>query len=86
MCNGHGESQAQEDANKNSSPQEEECSESNNVGGEGSQMEEGSMDENQRRSQSPGVHSSSPSEKSSSSGLDQLGSIPLALKLRPAYF
>lgn len=72
MCNGHGESQAQEDTNKNSSPQEEDCSESNNLGGEGSQMEEGSTDDNQRRSQSPGVHSSSPSEKSSSSDKNSL--------------
>ena len=68
MCNGHGESHPQEDSNKNSSGQE--CCESNHVGGEGNPMEEGSTtdDGNQRRSQSPGVHSSSPSEKSNSSG------------------
>nr|XP_022295755.1 SRSF protein kinase 1-like isoform X2 [Crassostrea virginica] len=67
MCNGHGESHPQEDSNKNSSGQE--CCESNHVGGEGNPMEEGSTtdDGNQRRSQSPGVHSSSPSEKSNSS-------------------
>ncbi|XP_048738561.2 SRSF protein kinase 3-like isoform X2 [Ostrea edulis] len=67
MCNGHGETQSQVDTNRNSSAEQEECCESNNVGGEGNPMEEGSTDENQRRSQSPGVHSSSPSEKSNSS-------------------
>lgn len=88
MCNGHGESHPQEDSNKNSSGQE--CCESNHVGGEGNPMEEGSTtdDGNQRRSQSPGVHSSSPSEKSNSSGqfislsLFSLSlSIPLSLPL-----
>lgn len=73
MCNGHGETQSQVDTNRNSSAEQEECCESNNVGGEGNPMEEGSTDENQRRSQSPGVHSSSPSEKSNSSGEEWVG-------------
>ena len=88
MCNGHGESHPQEDSNKNSSGQE--CCESNHVGGEGNPMEEGSTtdDGNQRRSQSPGVHSSSPSEKSNSSGqfisLSVSLSLSLSLSLSPS--
>ncbi|XP_061178750.1 SRSF protein kinase 3-like isoform X3 [Saccostrea echinata] len=72
MCNGHGESQSQVDTNRNSTNEQDTC-ESNSVGGEGNPMEEGSTDENQRRSQSPGVHSSSsPSEKSNSSDKNSL--------------